>query len=237
MKTDNFEKILGAIDEKTVERVLINRYKKTSQSKAERAEIQKTEKTVYRTEGESPLAVRILKGVSVAAVVVLIAAFAYICYLPIYMQNHGMIPPAAGSEETAGRASVYTTEPDEPYPERVEDYFRSWTDPDRTDKISPEDAGKIKEGMTLREVVELLGKPKFDVGSGGFVMEWAIDNGEFLHVTIGSNRSYIENRESIGDFYVITYTIDSEPVALAEPITEPPATETISFIDNLVGIK
>ncbi len=42
MKTDNFEKILGAIDEKTVERVLINRYKKTSQSKAERAEIQKT---------------------------------------------------------------------------------------------------------------------------------------------------------------------------------------------------
>lgn len=49
-------------------------------------------------------------------------------------------------------------------------------------KVRVRDAKKVQEGMMFKDVVELIGRPKRDIGSGGFVMEWDLTDGEILRI-------------------------------------------------------
>ncbi len=93
MKTENLEKILGSIDKKTIDSVLKERGKRTEEAAIKSKPA--ANGPVRYTEGKSSLGARILKIVSVAAAVAVIAALAYVCYLPIYMQAHGAQTEAA----------------------------------------------------------------------------------------------------------------------------------------------
>ena len=63
------------------------------------------------------------------------------------------------------------------------DYW-TWFDDSDDNLISREDADKIKEGMTIEEVVCILGKPKRDVGSGITILEWDMESNEVLSISI-----------------------------------------------------
>ena len=242
MKTANHEILSSSINKRTLDTILKEREKRLGKLQSEKSgrTVNADSTAVKESKGKTVIK-GILKAVYVAAGIALIAALAYVCYLPIYMQEHGLFP-AAGSEtaaNAAGETSVDSDEPypervsetaanaagetsvdsDEPYPERVEDWLKSWTDPGRTDKISMEDAAKIKKYMTLEEVVKLIGKP---VGSVtdlmlGLIMEWEIDNGAALHVSIGSTASYVQNLGSLGNFRVISCEIKRGPAAIYTP--------------------
>ena len=62
------------------------------------------------------------------------------------------------------------------------DYW-TWFDDSDDNLISREDVKKIREDMTFEEVVSILGRPKRDVGSGAYVMEWDMESSEVLLIT------------------------------------------------------
>ena len=45
-----------------------------------------------------------------------------------------------------------------------------------------EDIAKIQPGMTLTEVVHILGLPKRDIGSGKFILEWELNSDNILRI-------------------------------------------------------
>ncbi len=45
---------------------------------------------------------------------------------------------------------------------------------------------QIETGMTFSEIVEVLGKPQRDIGSGVWVMEWEMKSGSVLAVSFNS---------------------------------------------------
>ena len=228
MKTANHEILSSSINKRTLDTILKEREKRLGKLQTEKSgrTVNADNTAVKESKGKTVIK-GILKAVYVAAAVAVIAALAYVCYLPIYMQEHGLFPAAgsetaanaAGSETAANAAGETSVDSDEPYPERVEDWLTSWTDPGRTDKISMEDAAKIKKYMTLEEVVKLIGKPVGSINDYfvALKMEWEIDNGAALHVSIWSTASYVQNLESIGNFQVISCEIKRGPAVIYTP--------------------
>lgn len=72
--------------------------------------------------------------------------------------------------------------------------------------VSIEDVEKVSVGMTFAEIVDLLGKPKRDIGSGVWLMEWDLNTGESL--IIAFNRIIDSNSE--GDMVSYDIRIESK---------------------------
>ena len=58
----------------------------------------------------------------------------------------------------------------------------TWYEEARNGGISDEMAEKITVGMTFSEVVDIIGKPQRDTGSGVWIMEWDMKSGKVLAV-------------------------------------------------------
>ena len=58
----------------------------------------------------------------------------------------------------------------------------TWCAPDVKNDVSPEDAAKIDVGMSFERVVELIGRPLRDEGSGGWIMVCKLINGDDFKV-------------------------------------------------------
>ena len=53
--------------------------------------------------------------------------------------------------------------------------------------VTQEDISKIHSGMTLGEVVDIIGYPQRDIGSGRIILEWDIFDGQKLSIEIIKN--------------------------------------------------
>ena len=87
----------------------------------------------------------------------------------------------------------------------------TWFDETSGTKISVNETKKIKEGMTLTEVVGLIGKPKRDVGSGVFIAEWDLRSGGTFDVSFNPVNTYVDDVDDIARVWVVYNTcINSE---------------------------
>lgn len=88
----------------------------------------------------------------------------------------------------------------------------SWFDENKSNLPSEEDIKSIKLGMSLEEIVTLLGKPQRDIGSGAFLFEFALSNGKKLEALFVNNdekeNEYLKYHETItfGSHYL--YLVD-----------------------------
>ena len=71
-----------------------------------------------------------------------------------------------------------------------------YMDREKTHKPTAQDFDQIKKGMTVQEVVEILGKPHDFHGAGNFayVMVWESVGGEMLTVYIGSGGALLTSK-------------------------------------------
>lgn len=112
MRSDSLDAILSSIDEKTVGSVLKERKKRMKT--APETEVRKTpegapeEYTVIEESKSKNRWKGVLKAVSVTAAVAMIAVFAYLCYLPIYMQEHGLTPGRQPGDTEATSSEIDT---------------------------------------------------------------------------------------------------------------------------------
>ncbi|MBQ7603756.1 MAG: hypothetical protein IJU75_02265 [Clostridia bacterium] len=60
----------------------------------------------------------------------------------------------------------------------------TWFEPAHNGGVSDEKIQQIKNGMTLEEIVEIIGKPQRDVGSGVLIAEWDLKSGSKLRVAM-----------------------------------------------------
>ncbi len=226
MKIGSYEKLTSAIDEKTLGKVLDEREKRLKKLGIKKEEITDTkdnyEELVIEEETRGEKIRRIIfKALSVAAAVALIGGMIYVARIPLYMNNNAPTPAASGTANYNGITA--------------ED-FAEWIDPYRTDRISMEDVEKIEAGISFKELVDLIGKPTGNVGSGEIIMKWMIDNGEELLVTIAKPLSMISSINSSdmiitpGDFLVKGYTAGEKTVYFPDP-TASPADEPESAFD------
>ena len=72
---------------------------------------------------------------------------------------------------------------------------QTWCAPTRNGGIDDELADQIEVGMTLSEIIELIGRPQEDIGSGVVVMEWKLKSGGKLIVSFNpeDNDNYLKN--------------------------------------------
>ena len=91
----------------------------------------------------------------------------------------------------------------------------TWFEEAKNGGIDYKAAQEIKVGMTLEEIVEMIGKPQRDVGSGTFLMEWDIKSGEVLLVSFNPSVSEDNNCTC--------------------PITFPPDLDLVSFHVEIKG--
>ena len=67
--------------------------------------------------------------------------------------------------------------------------------------ISAEDAEKVVPGMTLEEVVDEIGKPYRDVGSGKIILEWKTTASDNLLVVF--EKEFVEGNTEITQYKVV----------------------------------
>ncbi len=63
----------------------------------------------------------------------------------------------------------------------------TWLDPDKTSLPTKEQCGQITVGMSLDEVVALIGRPQRDVGSGAILYQFDVEGGEILQIRFDSD--------------------------------------------------
>ena len=68
----------------------------------------------------------------------------------------------------------------------------AWFDENKTILPTLRMAKKVKYGMSLDEVVFILGKPQRDVGSGAIIFEYNLSDGQSFYTTM-TNNDYLEN--------------------------------------------
>lgn len=68
----------------------------------------------------------------------------------------------------------------------------TWFDENKTILPTLKMAKKVKYGMSLDEVVFILGKPQRDVGSGRTIFEYNLSDGQSFYTTM-TNNDYLEN--------------------------------------------
>lgn len=68
----------------------------------------------------------------------------------------------------------------------------AWFDENKTILPTLKMAKKVKYGMSLDEVVFILGKPQRDVGSGAIIFEYNLSDGQSFYTTM-TNNDYLEN--------------------------------------------
>ena len=77
----------------------------------------------------------------------------------------------------------------------------TWTAPRSGNGVSEKDAGSIDKGMTFTDVIDRIGLPQQDVGSGGVLYEWEMANGK--HLVIGFEivkHELYTNKDGVGIF-------------------------------------
>lgn len=74
----------------------------------------------------------------------------------------------------------------------------SWLDPNKENLPTPSDISNIKIGMSLDDVVSLVGKPQGSLGSGAIIFSFAIDDGSSL-LTWWNSKEY---KPSNGPYYL-----------------------------------
>ncbi len=91
----------------------------------------------------------------------------------------------------------------------------SWFDENKSNLPSEEDIKCIKLGMSLEEIVTILGKPQRDIGSGAFLFEFDLSSGKKLEALFVNNdekeNEYIKDHETIAFgshyLYLVDYSV------------------------------
>lgn len=79
----------------------------------------------------------------------------------------------------------------------------TWFDETSGAQIDILDVEKLKTGMTFDETVDLLGKPKRDIGSGVVIMEWDMVSGAHLNVFFVKQISGNSQNETTAESLII----------------------------------
>ncbi len=75
----------------------------------------------------------------------------------------------------------------------------TWYEDAKNGGIDDDMTEKIKVGMTFSEVVEIIGKPQRDTGTGAWVMEWDMKSGKVFVVCFNPGASDDHGAESTTD--------------------------------------
>ena len=78
----------------------------------------------------------------------------------------------------------------------------TWFEPVRNGGVDDTLVEQIKVGMTFIEIVDILGKPQRDIGSGVWQMEWELKSGDYLVVSFNS-KPIEDNESSVSEIYEI----------------------------------
>lgn len=74
---------------------------------------------------------------------------------------------------------------------------------EKTEKIIiQDDISKLHPLMTLGEVVDIIGHPQRDMGSGAIILEWDVPDGKKINITVSKNGS----TENVYDYIVSDVT-------------------------------
>lgn len=77
----------------------------------------------------------------------------------------------------------------------------NWIDPNKKNLPNIEDVDKIEVGMEIQEVINILGKPQRDVGSGLIIYEFDLSNGQvlvtFWHVDAEKENQFIKDNPDL----------------------------------------
>ena len=241
MKAASYEILTSSIDEKTLAKVLKEREKRLKKLGKQAADLSDNGKaiqgkvyedhTVYEESKVKKAGRIILKTVSVAAVVVLIAAFAYICYLPIYMQNHGMIPPAAGNEATNNGIETAAVTADEVTSEitsrRIE-LPDSYFDRTRKDRLTVEDHENVKEGMTFGQICDIIGKPTGTIEGDKLCLVWDVFGKDafLIYFSKNTDAEEFDPYNDLTAYYMMSYDFQYE---VTVEVTEPGESEPYDY--------
>lgn len=90
----------------------------------------------------------------------------------------------------------------------------TWYEANRKDGVKDALTEQIKVGMTLSEVVDIIGKPQRDIGSGAWLMEWELQSGDKLVVAF--NSSSIESISEGADSSKIEYNLIAYHIEITE---------------------
>ena len=83
------------------------------------------------------------------------------------------------AETTTGAQPATTTiHPDLQDMQEYWKKYHAYFDRDVTHKPTREDAMKVTEGMTIAEVIALIGKPHYEWGSGLYHLDWYLADGD-----------------------------------------------------------
>lgn len=99
----------------------------------------------------------------------------------------GMLCACAGPEVTPSGSDSTPAEPSSTYKDMLigtsfdPDDMTTWYS-DTPAFPAAEDIAKIQPGMTLTEVVHIIGLPQRDVGSGRFILEWELNSDNILRI-------------------------------------------------------
>ena len=114
----------------------------------------------------------------------------------------GMLCACAGPEVTPSGSDSTPAEPSSTYKDMLigtnfdPDDVTTWYS-DTPSFPTAEDIAKIQPGMTLTEVVHILGLPKRDIGSGKYILEWELTAENNLVIVF--ERESVDTNLSLGD--------------------------------------
>lgn len=87
----------------------------------------------------------------------------------------------------------------------------TWFEPVKNGGVDDALVEQIKVGMTFSEIVEIIGKPQKDIGSGAWQMEWKLESGDKLVVSFNSTASENNEDKSVAEFIeynLVSYHIE-----------------------------
>lgn len=85
----------------------------------------------------------------------------------------------------------------------------TWFDETGGGQIDIRDIEQLQTGMSLDETIEILGKPKRDVGSGVVIMEWDMVSGTHLDVYfVEQTSNHSQNETTSGRLIIEKWKIE-----------------------------
>ena len=104
----------------------------------------------------------------------------------------------------------HAAEDEEPTVEGIDKTDRyTWFDLNKSDLPNLKDCKEVKKGMSLNQVINLLGKPQREVGYGAVLLQFDLDDGSILTITFVDDSEKMTAKPNLTAYdYLIVYVLD-----------------------------